>query len=245
MTNKRDALFVSRMADLITEREKTLHGNKSIQLRSKSRKIDNKAVLEFIFFVARTGIAWSDLEKVQTKVHYQTIYKRFQKWTQHGIFHDAWLELLDRYKSSRLSKNALHFTNLYIDTTDVKTIEPTVERIPFSLRTDNRRTLKLAGDKAYRSKAITQSLFLKKRIRIVSEPRSTERNAQRIGAKDKKMFKRRIFIEHLFGMVKRLKRLRMRVDCKISHYRSFWLLAISRMTFHKLLDEESRNCEVV
>ena len=122
---------------------------------------------------------------------------------------------LENYRSSRLSRDARHFTNLYIDTTtvknvagtnctgrnpcdrgrlgtkisiiidnekipvseplffganisDIKTIEDSVKSIPFALRKDNRVTLKLAGDKAYRSDAISRRLFQKKKIRIVA-----------------------------------------------------------------------------
>jgi transposase len=110
------------MADLITEREHELYKAKRINMRLTSRRIDNETVLELVFFVARTGIAWNDLANIQTDVHYQTIYKRFQKWTTNNIFLYAWLQLLERYKCSRLSKNAKHFTNMYIDTTMIKNV---------------------------------------------------------------------------------------------------------------------------
>ncbi len=69
---------------------------------------------------------------------------------------------------------------------DSKTIQPTVDSMPFTLMADNRRTLKLAGDKAYRSNPIIKSLFLTAKIRIVSEPKSSEHNAQMIGPKTRK-----------------------------------------------------------
>jgi hypothetical protein len=120
---------------------------------------------------------------------------------------------------------------------DAKTLEQTIDHIPIALRTDNRRTLKLAGDKAYRSKRIAQLLFREKKIRLIAEPKSNERNPQPIAKKDKTMFKKRIYIEHLFGMIKRWKRIRNRNDGFVSHYRSFWLFALTRMTFNKLYED--------
>ena len=260
------------------------------KIRSKSRKIDNKIVFEKVFFLMRTGISWSDIQvqDISGTVHYQTVYKRFQKWVQHGILQHAWMQLFERYKSSRLSKNATHFTNLYIDTTmikniggtdctggnptdrgrlatkvsiiidenkipvsepvffpanktDVKTIEDTIAKMPFSLRTDGRRTLKLAGDKAYRSRVLARSIHLANKIRIVAQPKRNEKHAAQIGQRDKAMFKNRIYIEHFFGMLKRMKRLRNRVDRYLCNYKAFWFIHISHMTFKALIGNMSAN----
>jgi hypothetical protein len=43
-----------------------------------------------------------------------------QKWNQYEILQDAWKKLFEKYKTSRLSKDATHFTNLYTDTTMIK-----------------------------------------------------------------------------------------------------------------------------
>ncbi len=189
-----------------------------------TRKILNKTVFEKVFFLMRTGISWSDIQFLQGiwgNVHYQSIYKRFQKWNRYEILQDAWKKLFEKYKTSRLSKDASHFTDLYIDTTmiknlaerdctganptdwgrlatkvsimidkmkipvsepvfypanrnDISTIEGTIDKMPFNLRIDGRRTLKLAGDKAYRSKALSQKILLTKKIRIVAQPKKNE-----------------------------------------------------------------------
>jgi hypothetical protein len=57
---------------------------------------------------------------------------------------------------------------------DISTIEGTIDKMPFNLRIDGRRTLKLAGDKAYRSKALSQKILLTKKIRIVAQPKKNE-----------------------------------------------------------------------
>jgi hypothetical protein len=44
------------------------------------------------------------------------------KWNQYEILQDAWKKLFEKYKTSRLSKDATHFTNLYIDTTMIKNL---------------------------------------------------------------------------------------------------------------------------
>jgi hypothetical protein len=41
---------------------------------------------------------------------------------------------------------------------DIKTVEDTITNIPFNLTLDGRRSIKIAGDKAYRSK-MTSKLF--------------------------------------------------------------------------------------
>jgi hypothetical protein len=129
--------------------------------------------------------------------------------------------LFEKYKTSRLSKDATHFTNLYIDTTmiknlagrdctggnptdrgrlatkvsiiidknkipvsepvfypanknDISTIEGTIDKMPFDLRIDGRRT----GDKAYRSKVLARTILLTKKIRIVAQPKKNEKHAR-------------------------------------------------------------------
>ena len=43
-------------------------------------------------------------------------------WVEFGIIEAAWTKDLERYVSSRLSKNATHFAHLYIDTTTVRNV---------------------------------------------------------------------------------------------------------------------------
>ena len=291
MTSNRDQLFIDRMSTLISDRENELYKAKEIKIRHNARKILNKTVFEKVFFLMRTGISWSDIQFLQGvagNIHYQSIYKRFQKWNQYDILQHAWKKLFEKYKNSRLSKDATHFTNLYIDTTmiknlagrdctggnptdrgrlatkvsiiidknkipvsepvfypanknDISTIEGTIDKMPFDLRIDGRRTLKLAGDKAYRSKVLAQKIVLTKKIRIVSQPKKNEKHAAKIGQRDKSMFKNRIYIEHFFGMLKRMKRLRLRSDRNVCNYKAFWFIHISRMTFNALVGNISNN----
>ena len=97
-------------------------------------------------------------------------------------------------------------------------------------------TLRSRGvsDKACRSKAIARWLHRDKKIRIISIPKSNEVNPTPVGQRDIAMHKHRIYIEHYFGMMKRLKRIRNRFDKHLSMYLTFWYLAMARTTFRKL-----------
>lgn len=247
---KRDELFIARMVRIIDELE-----NKKSMIRT--RKLDNETAFRHIFFVAYTGISWKTLHSILVDTHYQTVYKRFRKWIDLGIFEAAWMKLLSEYRTSRLSKNALHFQNMYIDTTmikniggrdctggnptdrgrkgtkvsvcidsekmpmsrplfvsanvsDIKTVEDTITNIPFNLTLDGRRSIKIAGDKAYRSKMTSKRVFEKHRMRIITQPKKNEKDASNISKNDRAMFKKRIYIEHFFGMIKGWIRIRLR-----------------------------------
>ena len=129
------------------------------------------------------------------------------------------------------------------NTSDIKTLVPTLcallllrssRRIPFITRIDRRRTTRIAADKAYRKKGLAANL-LKMKIRLVTEPKRNEVNPILMRQKDKAFYRKRIYIEHFFGMIKKgNKRIRFRVDRKIATYNALWFLAMARRTFNAI-----------
>ena len=107
---------------------------------------------------------------------------------------------------------------------DLKTLMPTMFKVPIVVKTDKRRTIRIAADKAYRNKDLAQNV-LRMKIRLVTEP---------IRPKDKALYRKRVYIEHFFGMIKNgNKRIRVRVDRKIETYNALWYLAMARRTFNE------------
>ena len=63
-----------------------------------------------VIILLQTGMSWKQLQYMvkDDNVHYQTVYyKRFSNWEKYGILNQAWKHILEKYVSSRLSKNAL------------------------------------------------------------------------------------------------------------------------------------------
>jgi hypothetical protein len=58
---------------------------------------------------------------------------------------------------------------------DVKTVIPTIEAMRPWLVMDKRRVVKMAADKAYRSKKLTKQLRDEYYIRLITEPKRTRR----------------------------------------------------------------------
>ena len=282
MFNKRDQLFLNRMENFITAFETNELRKRNIYIRMQNRKICNNKVLEYAFILLQTGMSWKQLQYVvkDDSIHYQTVYKRFSNWEKYGILNQAWKHVLEKYVSSRLSKNAFYFKDLYIDTTtikniggkdctgsnptdrgrlgtkvsiimdkskvaisepvmfpanihDSKTVDRTLDSIPLKLNIDGRMVTRIAADKAYNSKPLAERMNVRK-IRIVTKPKKNARNPEHVRIKDMSMFKKRIYIEHYFGIMKRLKRLRIRMDSFEGMYKSFWLFAMARQTFVSL-----------
>jgi transposase len=228
------------------------------------------------------SMSWKAFHRcIGDKIHYQSVYQRFQKWVKYGVFQYIWKELLQQYASQKLANNPVHFMNLFTDTTmikslegtdcvgrnptdrgrngtkvsviidenkvaisepvmfpantnDIHTLAPTLRSIPFVIRTDRRRTTRIAADKAYRKKSLATNLLMMK-IRLVTEPKRGEVNPILMRSKDKAFYKKRIYIEHFFGMIKKgNKRIRCRVDRKVATYNAFWYLAMARKTFKAL-----------
>ena len=76
--------------------------------RRKSVRVDDRRVLNAIFYVLRTGMPWRDLPERYGP--YTTAYNRFNRWSRRGIFKRMFDTLAAK------SRNSLHL----IDSTIVK-----------------------------------------------------------------------------------------------------------------------------
>jgi transposase len=121
---------------------------------------------------------------------------------------------------------------------DVITLEETYNNIPLTLMTDRRRVTKLAADKAYRCEP-TFLRMINRRVRIVTHPKKNERNPRPMRRQDHSMYKKRVRIEHYFGISKKCRRLRNRVDWYITTYVGFWYISNIRRMINVLSDEVS------
>ena len=283
MLNKRDQIFIDRMDALVTSYELIELRDKGVFIRQKSRRIDNKIVLTYAFLLMQSGMSWGNLQSaIKEKIHYQTVYKRYIKLQSHGALKYAWENILQCYVSSRLSKNAYAFKDLFIDTTTIKniggtdcignnptdrgrlgskvsvlidefkvavseptifpanvhdsrTIEDTIQNVPFNLVVDKRSVTRIAADKAYNGLPLFNRLISSK-IRLVTEPKAGAKNPIPVRNVDMSMFKKRVRIEHFFGIMKRSKRLRLRADRYVDNYKSFWYFAMAKKTLFALDD---------
>jgi len=76
--------------------------------RRKSARVDDRRIMNAIFYVLRTGMPWRDLPERYGP--YTTAYNRFNRWSRRGI----WGWLFDTLASK--SRDSLHL----IDSTIVK-----------------------------------------------------------------------------------------------------------------------------
>ena len=74
----------------------------------KSTRVDDRRILNAIFYVLRTGMPWRDLPELYGP--YTTAYNRFNRWSRRGI----WKRVFDRLAAT--SRDSLHL----IDSTIVK-----------------------------------------------------------------------------------------------------------------------------
>lgn len=74
----------------------------------KSARVDDRRIMNAIFYVLRTGMPWRDLPERYGP--YTTAYNRFNRWSERGI----WKQMFDRLATK--SRDSLHL----IDSTIVK-----------------------------------------------------------------------------------------------------------------------------
>lgn len=85
----------------------------------RPRKLSNDAALRDMVYVLKTGMPWRELRSC-TGIPWQTVYKRFQKWMQMGLFQTVWRCMLEQYVARRLDHNPRWFCELFIDSTMIK-----------------------------------------------------------------------------------------------------------------------------
>ena len=74
----------------------------------KSARVDDRRIMNAIFYVLRTGMPWRDLPERYGP--YTTAYNRFNRWSERGI----WKRMFDQLATK--SRDSLHL----IDSTIVK-----------------------------------------------------------------------------------------------------------------------------
>jgi transposase len=74
----------------------------------RSARVDDRKIMNAIFYVLRTGMPWRDLPERYGP--YTTAYNRFNRWSRRGI----WKKIFDKLASK--SRDSLHL----IDSTIVK-----------------------------------------------------------------------------------------------------------------------------
>jgi transposase len=63
-----------------------------------SGRVDDRRVMDGIFYVLRTGIPWRDLPERYGP--YTTVYNRFNRWSRRGIFKHIFEKLAARSRDS-------------------------------------------------------------------------------------------------------------------------------------------------
>lgn len=92
---------------------------------------------------------------------------------------------------------------------DCKTVSDTVDAVSAVLKTDNRRTIHVVGDKAYSTEEVR--LFLQqRRMRQVTESKKNARRKRLLTAAEKRKLHKRHVVENLFCRLKQFKRIRNR-----------------------------------
>jgi transposase len=76
-------------------------------------RIEDRAVLNGIFWVLRTGAAWADLPRRFPS--YQTCHRRFQEWVSSGVFNS----ILETLAEDLRSRGKLDLSECFIDGTFV------------------------------------------------------------------------------------------------------------------------------
>jgi transposase len=70
----------------------------SLPVAGKSGRVDDRRVLDGIFYVLRTGIPWRDLPERYGP--HTTVYNRFNRWSRRGIFKRIFEALAARLSAS-------------------------------------------------------------------------------------------------------------------------------------------------
>jgi len=64
------------------------------------KRIDDRKVMDGIFFVLRTGCQWSELDNTIFCKH-SVAHKRFQEWAKAGVFEEFWRRGLIMYDNTK------------------------------------------------------------------------------------------------------------------------------------------------
>ena len=99
------------LLDIVVESKKSKRGRKKIYE-------NNLYFLQCLNKINQTGTPWN---KLDFKVSYSTIYRKFQLWTTHNVYKNVYKFILNFYiKNQFISYKELH--NLYIDASHIKNV---------------------------------------------------------------------------------------------------------------------------
>ena len=173
----------------------------------KSARVDDRRILNAIFYVLRTGMPWRDLPERYGP--YTTAYNRFNRWSRRGI----WKRLFDELASK--SRDSLYL----IDSTIVKAhrsasgakggrkIRRSASAGADVLDTP-KQPLAVTGDKAYDSQRARQQIKDEGALPVIP----SRSNATRKAYCPKRFYRQRHKIENFFCRIKDWRRIATRYD---------------------------------
>lgn len=85
-----------------------------VTTKGRPAKLDNSKILDYIFYVNKTGISWNNLDAPITGERIRQIYN---KWCKLDIFKNGWKILVSIYDSLNFD-----FEDLYIDASHIKNV---------------------------------------------------------------------------------------------------------------------------
>ena len=98
--------------------EKFVKDIRSCDPDCRRRKISTEYVLRMVLYVLHTGIAWKHIRGLEC--HYSTLSKRFRNWVTLGVFENCYIAAVDEYCYRTLSQDILHFKNVFVDCSMIK-----------------------------------------------------------------------------------------------------------------------------
>jgi len=217
----------------------------------RPRSLEYGAIIDSISFVLRTGCQWRYAPIVDHS--WKTVYHYFSKWSKQHIFEHAYYDLLRFYTRRGISENIITDTsfvkNVYgkdcfgrspvdrgrratkvsalVDEhgiplqilfhpgnkNDGKTLHHLLQNVSRRMSVEGKT---IFGDKAYGNSRCDL---------VVDRHRMKNRLSRRKTLVDKVTNRIRIAVEHTFGWLDKYRRIILRYDGLVAHFRSFHYLA--------------------
>ena len=235
--------------------------HETVQKHGRPQKLSTDYVLERIVYVLRTGCQWSALP-VQGGC-WKTIYHYFAKWSKAHIFEHAYHDIVKVYTKVGLSQNVVVDTSFVKnvwgrDCVGKSPVDRGRKATKVSVITDSRGTplhllfhpgnkndsrslphlltksakhVSLEGktiyaDKGYDTSNCHDTIRIHKLKNKVTKKRSTPNKSDN---------RKRIVVEHCFAWLDKFRRIIMRYDGFVCHFRSFHFLAASHITGSRIV----------
>lgn len=229
----------------------------------RPRTIAYEEIVDGIYHVLRTGCQWNSLRMMN--MSWKTVYHYFSSWSKSHVFEKAYRNLLNMYLKRRgLSEHVVVDTsfvkNVYgrncvgkspvdrgrratkvsalVDACGIplqllfhpgnKSDGKTLEHMLSKCLHIDLRGKHLYGDKAYGTRPCDEVV---KRFQMVT--RCSRRRQETNRSENRK----RIVVEHFFGWIDQYRRIILRYDSLVAHFRSFHFLASSQLLSKRLGDQ--------